>query len=592
MTLFMDVDFLAAEATAYSMYQLSEGDDNDAGAILEQRMHQCARIIMGVLMVFKMVAWQGLLTTCPQGKHALDVLWRRFKLLLPIWGSPSKLTKEVYNRIVALAWIHLLGSMALITMAGVAGTVFNWAPQFTSSEGAGVPLSALCLTKSMTCLLVAAALFRNMDLALCMNVFGCLACFQSWHQARETRRRRKHGVTYPKVVILEWEYIMMCCWVKIFDLVIGVWFWTGLGWSFSEDHDYSERRNIRLFLIAIATVETLTDIWSVFLGITVCLLVSQYLLRKEHDAKMMSMGQDDDVEIARSLATGRLLSEGGPFPVDSGDLKRRIEEGSRPSFWGEESVEDESTTTNDEFTTSDESQSDDSDGQAYSRSAQARGRSMRGNQRDSRSSNRRGTVSSVLVDLDPGDGDIRIPELRDSEGRVAPPETKSHPEFRPGSRLVYKRAFSARSSSDDASFVNEGENHPPAQVTAQSVELDHGFAMSPEDYRVAWDSLDTSASFRCRIGSMPDVATVAAHLHDHGFFVVASGIVSGHTKIYACARGEVPGWLSSVFLLEMVFEKEMHELSFAFKCHDRSLTPLFVRHLHLRRVIKDHQPIA
>lgn len=46
---------------------------------------------------------------------------------------------------------------------------------------------------------MSAALFRNMDLALCLNVFGCLACFQGWHQAREERRRARHGVTYPKV---------------------------------------------------------------------------------------------------------------------------------------------------------------------------------------------------------------------------------------------------------------------------------------------------------------------------------------------------------------------------------------------------------
>lgn len=54
--------------------------------------------------------------------------------------------------------------------------------------------------KSITNLLVSGALFRNMDLALCLNVFGCLACFQGWHKAREQRRRARHGVTYPKVL--------------------------------------------------------------------------------------------------------------------------------------------------------------------------------------------------------------------------------------------------------------------------------------------------------------------------------------------------------------------------------------------------------
>lgn len=54
-------------------------------------------------------------------------------------------------------------------------------------------------TQSISGLMVSAAIFRNMDLALCLNVFGCLAGFQAWHRAREERRRARHGITYPKV---------------------------------------------------------------------------------------------------------------------------------------------------------------------------------------------------------------------------------------------------------------------------------------------------------------------------------------------------------------------------------------------------------
>ncbi|CAM9718842.1 unnamed protein product, partial [Sphacelaria rigidula] len=165
----------------------------------------------------------------------------------------------------------------------------------------------------MTNLLVAAALFRNMDLALCLNVFGCLACFQSWHRAREQRRRHRHGVTYPKV-ILEWDYIMLCAYIKIFDLLVGFWLWVGLGWAWSEDRDYSERHSIRMLLLAITTVQTLTDIWCVFLGITVCLLVSQYLLRKEksagnaRDAFGRVDGEVRGHKSGRAPASGRLLA--------------------------------------------------------------------------------------------------------------------------------------------------------------------------------------------------------------------------------------------------------------------------------------------
>lgn len=43
---------------------------------------------------------------------------------------------------------------------------------------------------------------------------------------------------------------------------------------------------------------------------------------------------------------------------------------------------------------------------------------------------------------------------------------------------------------------------------------------------------------RCRIGRLPEVETLAAHLRDQGFVVVAAGVVAdGRTKIYASARG-------------------------------------------------------
>ena len=59
----------------------------------------------------------------------------------------SRPTPQVYNRVVALAWLHLLAAMALAIMAGVAGMGFEWAPQFASSQGVGVPLAAVCFFK-------------------------------------------------------------------------------------------------------------------------------------------------------------------------------------------------------------------------------------------------------------------------------------------------------------------------------------------------------------------------------------------------------------------------------------------------------------
>ncbi|CAN0238541.1 unnamed protein product, partial [Ectocarpus sp. 13 AM-2016] len=147
-SLLMDVDFLASDVKAYALGQLEEEDDDLQRVIVERNMHTFGRIVVGIAAGLKALSWQGLLATFPQGVHALNLLWRRFKLFLPVWGSPRKLTKEVYNRVVALAWLHLLAATALAVMAGVAGMGFEWAPQFASSQGAGIPLAAICFLKA------------------------------------------------------------------------------------------------------------------------------------------------------------------------------------------------------------------------------------------------------------------------------------------------------------------------------------------------------------------------------------------------------------------------------------------------------------
>ena len=60
---------------------------------------------------------------------------------LVVWNS------QVYNRIIALAWLHLLGAIVLTSVASVAALGLGWAPQFTSAQGAGAPLVAVCFLK-------------------------------------------------------------------------------------------------------------------------------------------------------------------------------------------------------------------------------------------------------------------------------------------------------------------------------------------------------------------------------------------------------------------------------------------------------------
>ncbi|CAM9235093.1 unnamed protein product, partial [Laminaria digitata] len=94
-SLFIDVDFLASALKPYALIELEQEDDDLQGVIVGSHMHVFGRIVVGTVALLQALSWQGILATSPQGVHALNLFWRRFKLFLPVWGSPRKLTKEV-----------------------------------------------------------------------------------------------------------------------------------------------------------------------------------------------------------------------------------------------------------------------------------------------------------------------------------------------------------------------------------------------------------------------------------------------------------------------------------------------------------------
>ncbi|CAM9818124.1 unnamed protein product, partial [Ectocarpus sp. 13 AM-2016] len=307
---------------------------------------------------------------------------------------------------------------------------------------------------------------------------------------------------------------------------------------------------------------------------------------------------DTYTQIARSLSTGRLLASP---PMSS-------EEGSSADESGGRRGRREDTESSDDSYSTGESDTESDDEAFLEKRATVSGVDIKlGNAAAAQpaSSFLLGTATATT----PGDGSAVVttqppqgaPWPSSNDGRRAAPRRRSM--FAPGgNRLVYKRAFSARSSSDDSTIGGENTANGGAPPPPDAVALDRSFTSTAEEFGSAWDALRTCASFRqdlrghkevegrCRIGRLPEVETLAAHLRGQGFVVVASGpVADGRTKIYACACGI---GVEALFFAELVFEKEMHELAFTFKCQDERLTSRFVCHMHLRRVIGDHQPIA
>ncbi|CAM9141602.1 unnamed protein product [Chrysoparadoxa australica] len=506
MTVFFDLNFMTSPEQAFNIMELKNplGLAGADAAEKNERMFAMATTLMCIQLLVKVLAWQSLLATSPQGRKALTLVWRRLKLFLPMWGEPRRLTKDVYNRIVALFWLHIIAAGFLVGIAGITGFGFDWAPQFASGQGAGASLSVLCLLKFFSLCFVCMALFRNMDVALTLNVFGCLVCAQKWHSTREIRRKKKHGVAYPKV-LLEWDYILWCSYLKLFDLCIGLWVWVALGWSWDPVREFSERWNVQVLLTVVTCIMFVTDIWSVFLGIAVCMQISQYLLRKGKRRERGEEGEyDGDVEIA--------------------------EDGTR------------------------------------------KGGSKNRDTDDSESQSEENTDSDV-------DSDAENIWKEGKDDVTAPMPHSTHPYF--GKQPLGHVDISARSDASGDSYA------------AEALPLVKGFTIRPDTFRAQWDTLPMAGSFRCRVQALPSIMDVTSHLQRRNIFVVASGVVNTQIKFYACAKClHSPGDEGVLFMLEMVLERDMYELTVSFRSHSKELTPRFVKHLRLKDCMGDYQAIS
>jgi hypothetical protein len=83
----------------------------------------------------------GLSLNCLEHFHVVNIC-----VYLSCAVITVSLSHQVYNRIIAVAWIHLLCAVACVALAAITGLAFDWAPQFAAA-GVGCPLSLLLFFK-------------------------------------------------------------------------------------------------------------------------------------------------------------------------------------------------------------------------------------------------------------------------------------------------------------------------------------------------------------------------------------------------------------------------------------------------------------
>ena len=165
---------------------------------------------------------------------------------------------EIFARIVAQLWLHIVCGFFMLFISIVAVTTYSWTPQFSRAP-TGMSLLVLTFLKAITSAIVVASIYRNIDTAACM--FPFYSCFHT---------------KYEPMIIYEKAWLRGITYTKIFDFIIGIWTWA----AYVQANNFVGRpRTSTLDFVMTWIFFTLffLDIWAVLLIADLGLIVKSWL---------------------------------------------------------------------------------------------------------------------------------------------------------------------------------------------------------------------------------------------------------------------------------------------------------------------------
>ena len=182
------------------------------------------------------------------------------RFCLPACGKlqRSDTKGEIFARIIAQLWLHLVCAFFLIIIGVISVSTYSWAPQFYRAS-TGMSLLVMIFFKGITCSIVVACIYRNVDTAACMLPF-----YSCWYS------------NYEPMIIYENAWLRGITYSKLLDFLVGIWTW----FAYSNANSIVGRPRtptIDFLMTWLFFVLFLLDIWSLLLAADLSMIVKSWL---------------------------------------------------------------------------------------------------------------------------------------------------------------------------------------------------------------------------------------------------------------------------------------------------------------------------
>ena len=129
------------------------------------------------------------------GKKLHAEVWRHLRFFIPTYDLPSNIKQAVAKRLIANCWLSLVCSLTINILSAISSFGIKNSPQLRMKDGGRVPLLTLMIIKGISSSLSTMTIFRNIDIGVFLNMFGCTSILnlKKWYKTRKVRLANKRG---------------------------------------------------------------------------------------------------------------------------------------------------------------------------------------------------------------------------------------------------------------------------------------------------------------------------------------------------------------------------------------------------------------
>ena len=524
------------------------------------------------------------------------------RFCLPACGKlqRSDTKGEIFARIIAQLWLHLVCAFFLIIIGVISMSTYSWAPQFYRAS-AGMSLLVMIFFKGITCSIVVACIYRNVDTAACMLPF-----YSCWYS------------NYEPMIIYENAWLRGITYSKLLDFLVGIWTW----FAYSNANSIVGRPRtptIDFLMTWLFFVLFLLDIWSLLLAADLSMIVKSWLedMPKNHvrdgytfhgqvdensdsdSSEDESDDENNDVYISTrndSVGDAPLNQSGGKLlkqnsaraanetprtPLSKQDSARlwgaRTERGvTRPSFVPKLAL-----------------------GGGKSKSSKARVSHLSGlptfPKASKLGSDSKSTASSPSLKKDAHvKGHTKLlshQDMDDMNSQSSVDSTQNndlsnewevHYDHEGNQYYVSRYTGESVWEIPGSNVAAEADNNVSVAATTEEAFHDADYEkyylsvnneILPQDFEILWTKLKISSTVMLELERVPAPNAVVEHVSAKGFRVVASGVKGTQFTVYLFAKN----YNEDVkFLSEVRFDSVTRHMTAVFKCRKKSKLDFFL----------------